>query len=58
MTNVHLDGKPIDAINKEFIDKLPDKGVFEGTYICQQQNIKEEVRENLGKKYLEWDVEE
>lgn len=34
MTNAHLDGKPLESINKEFVDKLGDKGVFEGTYIC------------------------
>jgi len=34
MTNVHLDGKAFETINKEFIDKLGDKGIFEGTYIC------------------------
>ncbi len=57
MTNVHVEGKPIETVNKEFMDKLPEKGIFEGTYICQQQNIKEEVRENLGKKYLAWEDE-
>jgi len=34
MTNVHLDGKSSESFNKEFIDKLGDFGVFEGTYIC------------------------
>lgn len=34
MTNVSLDGKPVEAVNKEFADKLGDWGVFEGTYIC------------------------
>ncbi len=35
MTNVSLNGKAIEAVNSEFIAKLPDTGVFEGTYICQ-----------------------
>jgi hypothetical protein len=34
MTNIQLDGKPSETLNKEFIEKLGDKGVFEGTYIC------------------------
>jgi hypothetical protein len=34
MTNVHLDGKPHETVNKEFMDKLGDSGIFEGTYIC------------------------
>jgi len=54
MTNVNLEGVPYEVINKEFIDKLPDKGIFEGTYICQQANINEEVRQKMGEKYLDW----
>ncbi len=34
MTNVMFDSKPVETINKEFIDKMGDKGIFEGTYIC------------------------
>ena len=34
MTNVSLDGKLQEAVNKDFADKLVDSGVFEGTYIC------------------------
>ena len=34
MTNVSLDGKIQEAVNKDFADKLVDSGVFEGTYIC------------------------
>ena len=55
MTNVHLDGKSQESINKEFIDKLGESGIFEGTYICLPANIKEEVREKLGQKYLDWE---
>jgi hypothetical protein len=29
-----MDGKPIETINKEFVDRIGDKGIFEGTYIC------------------------
>lgn len=34
MANVHLDGKAYETINKDFVDKLGEKGIFEGTYIC------------------------
>lgn len=54
-TNVHFDGKPIEPLTKEFIDKLGETGVFEGTYICQPSNIKEDVREKLAQKYLDWE---
>lgn len=56
MTNIQFDGKAVETLNKEFTDKIGDKGVFEGTYICQVPNIKEEVREKLGQKYLDWEV--
>ena len=50
-----MDGTPVEAVNKEFMDKLGDEGIFEGTYICQLSNIKEDVREKLGMKYLDWE---
>jgi len=51
---VTLHGKEVAAVNKEFIDKLPDQGLFEGTYVCAPENIKLEIREKLGCKYLDW----
>jgi len=54
ITRVSMDGKEVAAVNKEFIDKLPEKGFFEGTYVCPPENQKPEVREKLGCKYLDW----
>jgi hypothetical protein len=48
MTNVSFDNKPLETITKEFIDKVPESGVFEGTYICQQSGVKEDIREKVG----------
>ncbi len=48
MTNVMLDGKPVETVNKEFTDKLGDSGVFEGTYVCKPEAANEELREKLG----------
>jgi hypothetical protein len=56
MTNVSMDGKSTESINKEFVDKLGDSGVFEGTYICLPANVKEDIREKLGQKYLDWEM--
>lgn len=33
MTKVILNGKPIEEINKEFVDSLPKEGIFEGSFI-------------------------
>lgn len=56
MTNVSLNGKSTETVNKEFVDKIGDSGIFEGTYICQPTNVKEEAREKLGQKYLDWEI--
>jgi hypothetical protein len=48
MTNVTIDGKPQEPVNKELADKLGESGIFEGTYICLPANIKEDLREKLG----------
>ena len=56
MTAVTLSGKPVESVNKEFYDKLPTEGVFEGTYVCAEENVKGDVREALGKKYLDWEA--
>jgi hypothetical protein len=54
MTNVSLDGKAQETVNKEFVDKMGENGIFEGTYICQPANISEDLRERLGQKYLDY----
>jgi len=54
MVQVSLDGKAVETVNKEFVDKLGDTGIFEGTYICQPTNVNEDLREKLGQKYLDF----
>lgn len=55
LQNVALSGKPVATVNNEFLRSLPSTGTFEGTYVCDEGKQKEEVRENLGRKYLDWD---
>lgn len=54
MSNVSLDGKACETVNKEFVDKLGDNGVFEGTYICPPTSVNDDLRERLGQKYLDF----
>lgn len=54
MTNCSLNMKPLDEINKEFADKLPDQGIFEGTYVTPEENADHEAREKVGRKYFDW----
>jgi hypothetical protein len=48
-----------DAVKKQKINdfirnKLKKEGVFECTYVCAEDKIKEDLREQLGVKYLDW----
>jgi len=38
ISKVILEGKEVPAVTKEFLDKLPDKGFFEGMYVCAPEN--------------------
>jgi hypothetical protein len=33
---------------------MPDTGIFEGTYNCPKEKVKEDLRFKLGVKYLDW----
>ncbi len=48
MTKVTLDGKVIEPVTKDSLDKVKDKGIFECTYICLPDNKRDELREKLG----------
>ena len=54
MTNVVLDGKTFTEIDKEFVDKLPEEGIFEGSYVTTEDSADIEAREKLGRKYFDW----
>lgn len=48
-----------DAVKKQKINdfirnKLKKEGIFECTYVCAEDKIKEDLREQLGVKYLDW----
>ena len=55
MTEIKLNGKPVDSINSDFMANLPETGIFEGTYICPPEKAKTEVRTRIGVKYLDWE---
>ena len=54
MINIKLNGKPMEKLTPDFIRKLPDAGVFEGTYFCPPEKEDQEFRKSLGVKYLDW----
>lgn len=54
MTNVILDGNPYEELTKEFIDKLPSSGIFEGSYVVPEESADVETRERLGHKFFDW----
>lgn len=53
---VKVNGKKMDEVNGDFLANLPDKGTFEGTYICPEGKEKVEKRLALGVKYLDWEA--
>ena len=54
MTNVLLNSKSISEINKEFVDNLPQEGVFEGSYVPNEDAANYEARERIGRKNFDW----
>ncbi len=58
MASVSLDGVPQEEINKEFADKLPETGIFEGSYVTPEEAADNELREKIGRKYLGWTPED
>jgi len=56
MKDIKINGKATESINAEFAANLPEKGTFEGTYVCPPEKVKEELRKKIGTKYLNWVV--
>jgi len=56
MKDIKVNGKPLEAVNGEFLQALPTTGTFEGTYVCPPEKEKGELRNKLGVKYLDWPI--
>jgi hypothetical protein len=56
MTEIKLNGQEVEKLNADVIRSMGDSGIFECKYQCPEEKIKEDVREKLGVKYLEWSV--
>ena len=54
MKDIKINGKATESINAEFASNIPEKGTFEGTYVCPPEKVKEELRKKIGTKYLAW----
>lgn len=54
MTAIKVNGKSQDTITLDFLLNLPTIGTFEGTYACPENKVKNEIREKIGQKYLDW----
>ena len=58
MINIKLNGKAQEKLTAEFIKKLPETGIFEGTYHCPPEKEDHEFRKALGVKYLDWNEDD
>ncbi len=56
MTEIKLQGKPIEKLTNEVIKGLPEVGMFQCEYNCAAEKVKLDVRRAMGVKYYEWDV--
>lgn len=58
MANVQLNGKQYTQADlKSLVEKLPQDGIFEVSYIAPEESANTEVRQELGRKYLGWNAE-
>jgi hypothetical protein len=54
MTEIKMGGKAVEKLTPEFIKRVPETGIFEGTYFCPPEKEILDFREALGRKYLDW----
>lgn len=54
MSDIKMDGKPVEKLTMEFAKRVPEVGVFEGTYFCPSEKENAELRESVGRRYLDW----
>lgn len=54
MTEIKMNQKPIEKLTLDFIRKVPETGIFEGTYFCIPDKENLDFRESMGRKYLDW----
>ncbi len=48
MTNIKLNSKSLDSVGADFLQNLPATGIFEGTYACPEEKIKQDARDKSG----------
>jgi hypothetical protein len=54
MAEIKMNGKAVEKLTPEFVKRVPETGVFEGTYFCPPEKEILEYREAMGRKYLDW----
>ena len=54
MSDLKLQGKPMEKLTGEFMRKMPEVGQFECQYFCEADKENKEFRLAIGAKYLDW----
>jgi len=54
MVDIKMNGKAVEKLSPDFIKRIPEIGIFEGTYFCPPEKENLEFRESMGRKYLDW----
>ena len=55
MTEIKFNSDVVEKMTADFIrNNIKKEGIFECTYVCPEDKEKEDLRESLGVKYLDW----
>lgn len=54
MTDIKMGGKTVEKLTADFAKRVPETGIFEGTYCCTEEKENKDFREAIGRKYLDW----
>lgn len=57
MTGLKINGKLVEKPSNEVIKQITESSSFFCSYQCPPEKEKQEVREKIGQKFLEWPVQ-
>lgn len=55
MSEISFNGTAVEKMTPDFIrTNIKKEGIFDCTYVCPEDKQKDDLREQLGVKYLDW----
>jgi len=56
MTDIKVNDKAVEKMSNDVFKGLPEYGSILLTYQCPKEKVKDDVRDKLGAKFLDWQV--